>query len=172
MNLDELRPHFEDEATVLLRTDFSDDNAWELVLAAATAAADFGPPDVPDDDDDGDNTYSPHIVAIADRHFEGATGESLAVTGDPDEPLGYVLLADERSMREAGGNELTLVWVDLSVSADDADEFGDVLGREFRCVATQIANVEGNLSLGNCDFADFADEVEEDGVYRGTSGDD
>ena len=62
---------------------------------------------------------------------------------------------------------LTVVYVDLSVRPDDTADFGDVLGREFRCEVDEIASIEANLSIANMDFAEFADSVGEDGVFRG-----
>jgi hypothetical protein len=87
------------DAIPLVRTDFSNDAAWERVAQAVTAPADFGTgidPEVPGDD----GLYVPNVAVVDDRDFEGATGRSPAdsATG---EQLGYVLLADDRSMREA-----------------------------------------------------------------------
>lgn len=163
---DPLTQLFRDGVTPLLRTDFSDDAAWERVAQAVTAAADLGADADPDDPDDG-GLYPPNIKAISDRAYEGATGQSLAATRNA-ELLGYVLLADDRTMREAAaGGELTAVYVDLSVAPEDAEEFGFVYGREFRCEVGQIASIEANLSIANMDFNEFADSVDGDGVFRG-----
>ncbi|MET8627377.1 hypothetical protein ABZW30_27105 [Kitasatospora sp. NPDC004669] len=40
-------------------------------------------------------------------------------------------------------------------------------GQMFRVVATELHSVENNLSIANMDFAEFADKVDEDGVFRG-----
>jgi hypothetical protein len=40
-------------------------------------------------------------------------------------------------------------------------------GRAFRLVPAQIHSIEANLSLSNMDFFEFADNVDEDGVFRG-----
>jgi len=40
-------------------------------------------------------------------------------------------------------------------------------GRAFRCVVTEVASIEVNLSIANMDFHEFADSVGEDGVFRG-----
>lgn len=166
VNFDLLARHLDDETTPLLRTDFSDDAAWDRVVAAVTAEVDFGS----DDPDGADETYVPNIRPIAEREFEGATGASLAAASS-DETFGYVLLADGRAMREAAaGGELTVVYVDLSVDAETAAEFGDVLGREFRCEVGEVASIEANLAISNLDFADFADRVDDDGVFRGFPG--
>lgn len=166
MNIALLAQHFEAGATPLLRTDFSDDASWGLVAQKVTADADFGPSGGPDDEDD-DGMYAPNIQVVSNREFEGVTGETLAAAIN-GKTYGYALLADERAMREAvAGGELTVVFVDLSVRPEDAEEFGDVLGREFRCEVSEVASIEANLAIANMDFAEFADNVEVDGVFRG-----
>ena len=163
MNFGLLAQHFANDATPLLRTDFSNDAAWEMVVRAVTRYAQFGTAGGTDDY----GPYTPNIEAISDRAFEGASGELLADASD-GEAFGYVLLADDRAMSEAtSGADLTVVYVDLSVRPDDTADFGDVLGREFRCEVDEIASIEANLSIANMDFAEFADSVGEDGVFRG-----
>jgi hypothetical protein len=40
-------------------------------------------------------------------------------------------------------------------------------GRTFRVTATESWGVENNLSISNMDFFEFADAVDDDGVFRG-----
>jgi hypothetical protein len=40
-------------------------------------------------------------------------------------------------------------------------------GRTFRAIPSQIQGIENNLSIANMDFYEFADWVDEDGVFRG-----
>ena len=40
-------------------------------------------------------------------------------------------------------------------------------GRTFRVIPAEIWSVDNNLSIANMDFAEFADAVEPDGVFRG-----
>ena len=155
-----------DEYTTLIRTDFSDDPAWERVVQAVTAPADFGTSEDPGDQHD-DGMYTPNIQTVADRSFDGATAESLAEASN-GQALGYLLLADSRAMLEAAaGGELTVVYVDLSLTPLDAEEYGIERGRAFRCAVKEIASIEVNLSIANMDFDDFADGVGADGVFRG-----
>jgi hypothetical protein len=164
VNLDVLAQHLENSTTPLLRTDFADDVAWAKVASAVTAGADFGPDELNNPEAE---LYEPNIEPIENRAFEGATGTTLAAA-IPLHPLAYVLLADARVMREAlVGAELTVVYVDLSVDEHDAAEFGWIQGREFRCEVGEIASIEANLSIANMDFAEFADAVDPDGVFRG-----
>jgi len=43
-------------------------------------------------------------------------------------------------------------------------------GRTFRAIPTQLQAIENNLSIANMDFFEFADNVKEDGVFRGFPG--
>jgi hypothetical protein len=40
-------------------------------------------------------------------------------------------------------------------------------GREFRAVPATVQATENNLSIANINFAEFADAVDEDGIFRG-----
>jgi hypothetical protein len=40
-------------------------------------------------------------------------------------------------------------------------------GRTFRAIPSQIQGIENNLSIANMDFFEFADNVDQDGVFRG-----
>ena len=42
-------------------------------------------------------------------------------------------------------------------------------GREFRALPTQVQAIQNNLSIANMDFADFAEAVDADGIFRGFS---
>jgi hypothetical protein len=102
--------------------------------------------------------------------LDGTTPASLVddLSGSGD-PAGYVLLADVRSMAEAtAGGEMTVQYVDLSIiSEEDAELFHSFRGRAFRCAVGEVASIEANLSIANMDFADFADNTDPDGVFRG-----
>ncbi len=43
----------------------------------------------------------------------------------------------------------------------------DGSGHEFRAIPSQIQGIENNLSIANMDFEEFAEAVDEDGVFRG-----
>jgi hypothetical protein len=40
-------------------------------------------------------------------------------------------------------------------------------GRSFRAVPSTIQGIENNLSISNMDFCEFADNVDQDGIFRG-----
>jgi hypothetical protein len=158
MDLGRIIQAFEQGGTPLVRTDFSDDESWELVIYELTKP-----------DDDG---VEAHVTPVEDRALTGVTGDVLGSAFDGQGmSYGYVVLADARSMAEAeAGGELTIDYVDLSVAdEEDAELLESFPGRTFRCAALQFPSIEVNLSLANMDFAEFADNVSSDGVFRGFS---
>lgn len=165
MDLSFLDEQFDGTVTPLLRTDVTDDAAWQRVVAAVTAETDFG-----DDLHEGDGGYVPNVEPVEAADLEGATAGSVAAAWDRHKH-GYVLLADERSMREAAaGVDPTVVYVDLYATDEDEEEFGWVYGRSFRTLASVVASIEANLSEANMDFQEYADQADADGgVYRGFS---
>lgn len=63
------------------------------------------------------------------------------------------------------GEEITLAYVDLSLSdSEDAELFDSFLGRACRCAVSKAAGIEANLSIANMDFAESADAVAADGI--------
>lgn len=167
MNPDAIAAAFATEGTPLIRTDFTDDDAWRAILAAVAKPVDLDNPDDPDPRGDG---YAPWIVPVDDRSFDGATADQLGqAVAAADGASGYALLADSRAMTEVGtDHDLTLVYVDLSVSdPEDAELFDSFMGRAFRCAVGEIASIDANLSIANLDFSEFADSVGPDGVFRG-----
>jgi hypothetical protein len=142
---------FESDTTPLVRTDFSDDNAWERTVSAVTA------PLFVEDELNGSGDYEPNITPVEDRNFEDLNAERLASSYDEDR-VGYVLLADKTTMGAL--DDPTVVYVDMY----------DEPGRAFRCSVAEIASIEVNLSIANMDFEEFADSVGPDGVFRGFDG--
>ncbi|MBM7508569.1 hypothetical protein JOE61_002383 [Nocardioides salarius] len=158
MDLDRIARLFADGPMPLIRTDFSADAAWHRVVEEVSREVDLV--------GDGD-AYTPNLEAISDTGFDSISAEILA-SAWPREHHGYVIFADHRSMREArSGGELTVVFVDLSADEEDEEEFGWVFGQAFRCIASEVASIEANLSIANMDFPDFAGAVHDDGVFRG-----
>lgn len=158
MDLGRIIQAFEQGGTPVVRTDFSDDEAWELVVYELTKP-----------DDDG---VEAHVTPVEDRALANVTGDVLGGAFDGQGmSYGYLVLADARSMAEAAaGVDLTVDYVDLSISDLEDAELGESFpGRTFRCAARQFPSVEVNLSIANVKFAEVADNVAADGVFRGFS---
>ena len=138
---DAMSPRLDDDdldASLLIRTDFSDDDAWETLVAEASAA--YGP-----------DQFSAAFVPVSDASFDGMAPADLAEV--PGSAL-VVFAADTVSMFHP---ERTL----LVVNRDEAP------GQFFRVVLAEAWGPENNLRLANMDFDEFANAADADGVFRG-----
>lgn len=136
------------DRSLLIRTDFSDDQAWSATVVAANAPRIL----------DGDVETYASLTTIDDVAFAEHTVEELRVLlGDP--PPYFFFVADRE----------TITNPDHPILAVDhgTDESGTATATTVRVAPAYIAEVENNLSLANLDFADFANSADADGVYRG-----
>jgi hypothetical protein len=135
-----MNPLPDTKATLLLRTDFSDESAWDALCAAVQAP-------------EPEHGFGASVTPLSDRAYEGATVEDMLSVGSVSY-RSFLLLADRMALTAP---EQPVLVVDLV----------DEPGRTFRVIPPQAWSVENNLSLGNMDFEEFSDAVDEDGVFRG-----
>ncbi len=125
--------------SILVRTDFSDENAWSLALAVATAVNEDG--------------FQAYVRVVDDPIFENMKWQDISEQVLILENHAAVLfIADEAALL----NDYPIQVVDLSGGAR----------QPFRCIARELWGVENNLNTGNMDWSDFADNVDSDGVFR------
>lgn len=130
-------------SALVLRTDFSDDDAWDAVCEASAAETPEG--------------FMAGLSFVSDPVFTGITaGQVAGLTSESYRT--FLFLADHVTVTDP---EMPLVTVDLH----------DEPGRWFRVAVGRISSVENNLSLANMFFREFADAVDADGVFRGFPGD-
>lgn len=126
-------------SALVLRTDFSDDVAWDAVREAATAPSADG--------------FQANLTFVSDPAFAEMTAEQ--VTGLPRaEYRSFLFLVDNVTITSP---EMPVVVVDLLHEP----------GRWFRVVPSEIWGVENNLSIANMDFFEFANHADPYGVFRG-----
>lgn len=126
--------------SLVLRTDFSEDRAWEALKAAISA-----------EDEHGEATF------VSDPAYDGVTVQSLIdadVAAGDEAKLYHVFVADAVAM---AGGEHALLAVDL---------FSPPYER-VRVAPTGFAEVSANLNIANMDVADFGDERDPEWIYRG-----
>ena len=126
---------------LVLRTDFSDQAAWDAVRTLIREPV-------------GPYGFYASVTFVDDREYQGASTEQLLGLARQSAFRTFLILADHLTMRHP---EHPLLIVDLNRDP----------GREFRALPSQIQAIENNLSLANMDFAEFADSVAPDGVFRG-----
>ncbi len=139
-----MKPIPDTEDPIVLRTDFTDDQAWSRLCGLISSPiSTYG--------------YLARVGFVDDPSFAGVTPEALRASIPASHRHGFIVIADHTTFSES---EQPLLLMDLI----------DEPGRTFRAPPTRIQTIENNLSIGNMGFADFADAVEKDGVFRGFPG--
>jgi hypothetical protein len=125
--------------SLVLRTDFADDLVWAAVSAAIAAPV-------------GD--FRAYVTFVDDRRYDGLTIEQLLALVPEGSNLTFIFLVDGETLRHP---DHPVLVVDLFHQR----------GRSFRVIPSEMWGVENNLSLANMDWEEFADRVDQDGVFRG-----
>lgn len=145
---------------LVIRTDFSDDESWNTVVGELDRP--WGPT--------GEFPSRVHVVdALA---WSGATADEVLAAVDKDDHLSVVFLADRHTMESPARALLALTTIREDEGDLDPVYYQELIEsaepREFRAAPTAMHAVHVNLTLGNMDFAEFAEAaaVEPDQVLR------
>jgi hypothetical protein len=128
------------EHSLVLRTDFSDDAAWNALCAAMQEPSDGG--------------FRAFVDCISDPAYAGLTVDQLVALPPEGTGRSFVFIADQVTFTDP---KWPVFVVDLHAEP----------GRTFRVIPREMWGVENNLSIANMDFYEFADKAEPDGVFRG-----
>ncbi|MFF3883539.1 DUF6924 domain-containing protein [Streptomyces sp. NPDC001914] len=146
-----------DEFDVLVvRTDYHDDQAWQVVTAALMEPW-------------GDRPYEAHVHFIDDPAWAGATVDEVLHAIRGDENLAVVFLADQATMQAESHPLLAVTTLTREDCPDDEDyEQLTEFGREFRTVPAGVHDVHANLDIGNLGFEEYAGSAHDDPerIYR------
>ena len=123
----------------IIRTDFSDHSAWEKARSKIRKPY-------------GDNTAG--VEFIDKLEYKDLTKEQLLKLIPENYNHNFFIIFDRLA---AAMPESPLLIVDLSEEP----------GREFRADPSQIFGIESNLETSNIWFSEFANFVNEDGIYCG-----
>jgi hypothetical protein len=127
--------------SLLVRTDFTSEDAWQAVRDEALREYEDG--------------FRANLEPVSDPAFDGAGWQMVRAAVPPDDHGPSVLFIADRS---------TLASPDHPVLAVDLLE--DPGHRPFRCIPPELRAVENNLNIANMSWEDFADEIDDSGVYR------
>ncbi|MBM4542106.1 hypothetical protein GS463_24295 [Rhodococcus hoagii] len=134
-------------ASLLIRTDFSDDAKWREAAAAAMAPG------------EGENSdFSADLTCIDNPENNGLSIPDL-IERIGDHPPYYVFIADHTTITDP---EHPILAVDTG-----PEDFGSTRGQTVRVIPSQMWSIENNLSISNMDFDEFVESAGPDGVYRG-----
>ena len=126
---------------LVLRTDFSDQAAWETISAAIR-------------EPEGEFHFLAYVEFLDDVQYANLTKDQLLELIPANYNHTFILVADKTAISHP---EHPLLIIDLYERS----------GHEFRAIPSQVQGIENNLSIANMDFEEFAEAVDEDGVFRG-----
>lgn len=138
---------------LVIRTDFSDDEAWNAVVGELRRP--WGP-----------GGEFPAGVQLVDAPvWSGATADEVLAAA-VDEDLLVVFLADRDTMQSPAHALLALSTAWEDVSGLDPVYYQELIEapepREFRAVPAAVHGVQMDLALGNVDFAEHAAAASEE----------
>ena len=131
----------ETENPLVLRTDFSYQAAWERICAIIQKPV-------------GVFRFRANVEFVDDAEYAGLTKDQLLELIPKDYSHSFIVIVDQTAISLP---DHPLLIVDLYERS----------GHEFRAVPSQIQGIENNLSIANMDFEEFAESVDESGVFRG-----
>ncbi|MPY32951.1 hypothetical protein FNH09_17280 [Streptomyces adustus] len=134
------------EKTLLIRTDFSDQAAWEALRTAATT---------PDEED-----FVANVHVVDDPAYSDLTTEQIVALAPPGDSL--VIVADKSALTAPGMPLLAVMLFDEE--DEDAPEQGH---DELRVAVEGLSAIENNISIGNMDWEEFVGAADAEGVFRG-----
>lgn len=146
--------------TLLIRTDFSNDEVWHDVLSAAVLP---GPElgealglmgVVREAAGQPLDSIEANLYIVDDRDYAGATFEQFLEVLDDSANQILLIVVDQATICDP---DHPVLIVDLC----------EERGRTFRALPSRVFEIESNLSICNMDWEDFADNVDDNGVYRG-----
>ena len=141
MKSEELLPLTKD--TPVVRTDFGDDAAWNAICALIRQPV----------NDAGEDFYA-YVDFVDSPIFRDRSEQELLGMVPPQYGHTFLFIVDRAATK---GPEFPILVMDLYAEP----------GRTFRVIPSEIQGVENNLSIANMHFCEFADNVDQDGVFRG-----
>jgi hypothetical protein len=129
----------------VLRTDFSDQNAWERICAEIRKPV-------------GIFRFLANVDFIDEVEFADLTTEQVLERLPHNYNHTFIMVVDQTAIAQP---DHPLLVIDLFEKP----------ARDFRAIPSMIQSIENNLSIANMDFEDFTSTVGTDGIFRGFPGD-
>ena len=138
-----MKPIPNTENSPILRTDFSNQGGWEEICK--TILEPVGP-----------FRFRANVQFIDEIEYSGLTKDQVMGLIPKNYNHTFIIVVDS----------VAILYPDHPLLVVDVFEYS---GRVFRTLPSQVQSIENNLSIANMDFEEFADAVDEDGIFRGFS---
>lgn len=139
-----MKPIPKTKHTLVLRTDFSDETAWDEICRIISTPVKI----------DDSLEFKAYVDYVSDLAFAGlALHDIMSLL--PDQKDHFVLFVVDKVTIQT--SHYPLLCVDLVEGR----------GNTMRVVASAVQGVENNLSVGNLGFDELAELVDEDGIFHG-----
>ena len=133
-----MKPFPKSDNALVVRTDYSDQGAWDEIREINLTPVDG---------------FVAYVDFIDDGQYADISKEQVMELYR-ENGQSYAMIADRLTVSD---KDHPLLIVDLLTNR----------GAEFRAEPGQIQSVQNNLSLANLDFSDFVESIDESGVFRG-----
>lgn len=128
------------ENALILRTDFSNQAIWEAIYREIQKPV-------------GIFRFRANVDFLDGAEYAGITRQQLLELIPQNYNHTFIVIVDQMAISHP---DHPLLIVDLYEGS----------GNEFRAIPSQIQGIENNLSIANMDFEEFAEAVDEDGIFR------
>jgi uncharacterized protein YbcV (DUF1398 family) len=139
-----MKPIPQTENALILRTDFSNQAIWEAICREIQKPV-------------GVFRFRANVDFLNDVEYANLTREQVLELIPKNYDHSFIVIVDQTAISHPAH---PLLVVDLYEGS----------GNEFRAIPSQIQGIENNLSIANMDFEEFAEAVDESGIFRGFSG--
>lgn len=126
---------------LVLRTDFSDQATWTAICKTIRKPV-------------GILRFRANVEFLEDAAYADISKDQLLELVSPHYSHSFIMVVDRTAISHP---EHPLLIVDLFESS----------GNEFRAIPSRVQGIENNLSIANMDFEEFAESVDQDGIFRG-----
>lgn len=141
-----------DDETLLVRTCFEDQAAWDRLYAAVVTPS------------PGDG-FLAGVRIVDDPAYAGLSPAQLGALVPESAPEECLFVADRLALTHDDGPILVVPRVPAHWDDELRSFYRD--RQEFRVAVTYLWGVENNLRLANMDWSEFADSTDPDGIHRG-----
>lgn len=141
------------DVSLVIRTDFANQREWARIQSAIT-------------EPQTDEKFVAYVDFVDDRAHEGLAVSRLLELVPDDANHTFAFLVDTLALTHPEHPILVVNLYDYVEGHGDEGK-GSRYGTTFRVVPSEMWSVQNNLSLANMDWEEFADRVDDDGVFRG-----